>query len=112
MKSLQQMGFKNVCGVDISPESIRLCRQIGIESVSLADAANLNFCANSFDVIVASDILEHIEKDDEALKNWQRILKPNGKLLVFVPALKVLWSHHDVLNHHCRRYQKKTLVGV
>ena len=71
------------------------------------DAAKLEFEDKKFDVIIASDVLEHINLDVEALKEWKRVLKPNGHMILFVPAKKVLWSNNDVYSQHFRRYEKK-----
>lgn len=56
--------------------------------------------------------MEHLENEEKTLKNWYNLLKPGGKLLVFVPAFMSLWSHHDVVNMHIKGYTKKELESV
>ena len=111
-KLLQQAGFKNVYGIDNSKTAIELCRRKRLKNVFVMDGEKTRFKNNEFDLVIASDILEHIKKDNSALKEWRRILKPNGTLLVFVPAFKFLWSEHDYHNRHYRRYTKKKLIEV
>ncbi|GIU67359.1 class I SAM-dependent methyltransferase [Candidatus Phycosocius spiralis] len=67
---------------------------------------------NSLDLAVMLDVLEHIEDDVAALKAVLQTLKPQGKLLLTVPALPSLWSPHDEEHHHKRRYTASSLSLV
>ncbi|MEO8762192.1 MAG: class I SAM-dependent methyltransferase [Bacteroidia bacterium] len=109
LNDLKKEGFENISGADFSEEAVAKCKQRGLQAYEM-DAHNLQFEPNSFDMLVASDSLEHLEFDEKALKNWFTILKPGGKLLVFVPAYLFLWSEHDTVNHHYRRYTKTELT--
>ncbi len=111
IKILAAEGYSNITGIDLSENAIELCKKRGIENAMVMDAAKTLFKDNEFDLLIASDILEHIEDDHSALAEWKRILKPNGILIVFVPAFSFLWSNHDVINHHFRRYSKGMLKG-
>jgi SAM-dependent methyltransferase len=62
-----------------------------------------------FDLVALLDVLEHVEDDRAALRSIARRLKPGGALLLTVPAFPWMWSAHDVVNHHHRRYTKNTL---
>lgn len=64
----------------------------------------------SYDMIAVLDVVEHIEDDVAALAGMARRLKPGGKILVTVPAHQWMWSAHDVVNHHHRRYSKASLA--
>ncbi|MBB3911350.1 SAM-dependent methyltransferase [Sphingomonas desiccabilis] len=64
----------------------------------------------SYDLIAVLDVVEHIEDDVAALAGMARRLKPGGKILVTVPAHQWMWSAHDVVNHHHRRYSKATMA--
>ena len=110
LKSLKQNGFTNTYGIDISDNAINECRNKGIVNVSVMDAAKTQFKDKEFDLIIASDVLEHLKDDNAALTEWHRLLKPNGKLIIFVPAHKYLWSNHDEINNHYRRYSKSELI--
>jgi SAM-dependent methyltransferase len=62
-----------------------------------------------FDVVLALDVLEHLDDDVAGLLEAVRLLKPDGLLLVTVPALPSLWGTQDTVNQHRRRYTKRTL---
>jgi 2-polyprenyl-3-methyl-5-hydroxy-6-metoxy-1,4-benzoquinol methylase len=63
-----------------------------------------------FDVVTALDVIEHITDDLAALTAMREVLVPGGVLLCTVPAYQWLWSPHDDLNEHKRRYTRKALV--
>jgi SAM-dependent methyltransferase len=62
-----------------------------------------------YDLIGAFDVIEHIDDDRAALASIATRLKPDGKLFMTVPAHQWMWSAHDVVNHHKRRYSKRAL---
>jgi len=62
-----------------------------------------------YDLIVASDVIEHIENDDEILNFLSKILNPTGYILITVPAYNFLYNERDKFLGHFRRYNKKTL---
>ncbi len=111
MLDLMAKGFTDVTGIDFSAEAIEQCKAKGLNNVFVMDAHFPDFKDEEFDLIIASDCLEHLEKDTVALQNWERILKKGGKGLIFVPAFMSLWSEHDVINHHFRRYTREELVS-
>lgn len=104
------MGFtpQNLFGVDISDKAIANCKANGINNAFLMDAQNITL-NEKFDIVIASDCLEHLENDKKALKNWNDLLKIGGTMYVFVPAFQSLWSYHNVVNMHFRRYAKSEL---
>ncbi|WP_187277218.1 class I SAM-dependent methyltransferase [Methylobacterium sp. WL103] len=64
---------------------------------------------SAYELIVLLDVLEHIDQDAEVLSALRTKLKINGQIIVTVPAFPWLWSDHDVIHHHKRRYTKNTL---
>ena len=69
-----------------------------------------NFDKNlNYDLIVAADVIEHVEKDDELLHELQKKLNNNGKILITVPAFKFLFSEKDKVLKHYRRYNFKEI---
>jgi SAM-dependent methyltransferase len=100
---LKVAGFTNVYGLDFS-EAVEKCIERGLTNVYVMDGHYPKFNSETFDVIIASDSLEHLENEMQALHNWHIILKPAGVLIIFVPAFMYLWSDHDIVNHHYRRY--------
>lgn len=112
LEDLSGIGFdvKNLYGIDISPKAVQNCQEAGFQNVFVMDASHIDL-KKKFDVAIASDCLEHLENDREALKNWYEHLKPGGSLYVFVPAFMLLWNEHDEANMHFRRYTRRRLRG-
>lgn len=63
-----------------------------------------------FDVVTLFDVLEHLPDDVGALRRLRELLRPEGKLVLTVPAYMWLWSRHDVVNEHYRRYTARELA--
>jgi SAM-dependent methyltransferase len=96
-------------GVDISDEALQFCRKRGLDNVRNADLLDLPFAAEHFDVVTALDVLEHLDDDTGALQEFRRVLKPGGRIFIFAPAHRWLWSLQDEVSHHKRRYVARTL---
>lgn len=111
LSELRKSGFtpENLYGIDISIDAVEAVKKTVHCNPIVMDAQHLEFPDESFDIIIASDCLEHLESDENALNNWYNVLKKGGQLLVFVPAFKFLWSYHDEINKHFRRYTNKEL---
>lgn len=109
IKFLKKNQFSNIYGIDISQKAVFLARNQGLENIQRINALRTNFKDEFFDIIIASDILEHLKDNKKALWEWKRVLKRNGRIVVFVPAFNFLWSKHDKDNGHFRRYDKKKL---
>ena len=107
LSDLQAMGFRSLFGIDFDPLCVEHARQQGLSQVMLGDARGTKYTDGKFDVVIASDILEHIENESDALTEWNRILKPGGTLIVFVPGHLYLWGENDMLAHHVRRYKNR-----
>jgi SAM-dependent methyltransferase len=71
---------------------------------------DMPFTTDSFDLAVCLDVVEHLQDDRQALSELRRVVAPGGSLLVTVPAYERLWSTHDEINHHHRRYNRRTLL--
>jgi len=99
-----------VIGLDVLPEAFAPesgDRVMGC--VALVERAP--FKSAAFDLIVALDLLEHLEDDEQALKEIYRVCKPGGHLLMTVPAYQWAWSRHDEALGHRRRYSAADLGG-
>ncbi len=78
----------------------------------VADALSLPISGSYLDALCAFDVLEHLENDAAALREWHRALKPGGWLVLTVPAFQSLWSRHDALNGHYRRYRRRPMTQL
>jgi SAM-dependent methyltransferase len=107
--ALQRAGYTEVDGIDVSETGIELARRRGLSRVSVMGGAKLLFDNATFDLVIASDVLEHIADDHGALVEWKRVMRPAGRLIVFVPAFQALWGRHDEVNQHFRRYSRGQL---
>lgn len=108
MSELEQYG--NVYGIDVSALAVDYCKKRGLPNVTVDDLAKLTFPNEQFDVVIALDVLEHIENDAQAVSEIHRVLKPGGTVIIFVPAFMALWGEADEMGRHFRRYQKPELL--
>lgn len=107
---LQEYGPSAV-GSDFSPLALEFCRRRGLESLVACDAQMQPFATNSFDAVVALDVLEHVPDDAAAFAEIARVLRPGGVVVLSVPAFRALWGPHDVALHHFRRYTRREING-
>jgi SAM-dependent methyltransferase len=98
--------------VELSPTSVCLARERGAGEVVEGSVLDMPFSADSFDLAASLDVIEHLEDDLAALRELRRTVAPGGALLVTVPAYQWLWSGHDEINHHHRRYTRRSLQRV
>jgi SAM-dependent methyltransferase len=104
--------FGAVTGVELSETSVALACAREVGEVVAGSVLEMPFADDSFDLAVTLDVIEHLEDDLTALRELRRILAPGGALLVTVPAYQWLWSGHDEINHHHRRYTRRSLQRV
>jgi SAM-dependent methyltransferase len=109
LRMLRDARFNDIAGLDFSEESVRFCAEKGLPRVYRGDICDLPFKDASYDVVLATDIIEHVDDDHRALGEVLRVLKPGGHVLITVPAFMTMWSQHDVNAHHKRRYRLREL---
>jgi len=109
IEQLRARGFEKVVGLDVSNDAIAYARSRGLRALVRGDGARLPFADAAFDLVLALDLIEHLEDDGEALRDMARVLAPGGRLLVFTPAYRFLWSLQDDVSHHFRRYTSREL---
>lgn len=97
-------------GVDISPQAVEFCRERGLDSVKLGAAEQLPYEDDSFHLVTALDVIEHLDDDVAGLREIRRVLRPDGHVLLFVPAFMFLWGVQDDVSNHRRRYTLPSLV--
>lgn len=101
--------FGSVVGIEPDAFAVRAAQARGGASYCQANGTQLPFRPATFDVAVASDVLEHIEDDATAVSELARVVRPGGSIVVSVPAHQWLFSEHDTALHHFRRYSRAAL---
>jgi trans-aconitate methyltransferase len=96
-----------ILAIDMDPSVLLANRSARLRLV--ADVSRVPLKPRSARVLCAFDILEHLQDDVGALRNWREALAPDAMLVVTVPAYQALWSPHDDANGHCRRYRASLL---
>jgi SAM-dependent methyltransferase len=110
LRLMRDMGFGDVIGLDFSEEAVRYCASKGLGQVRRGDVCAIPFDNASFDLVLATDIIEHVDDDALALREISRVLRPGGVALLTVPTFQSLWGLQDEVSHHKRRYRLGELV--
>lgn len=98
-------------GIEPDATALAIARGRGLD-VRSGPADALPFEDGSVDVVTAFDVLEHLEDDVAAAHEFRRVLRPGGAAILTVPAYRWLWSRHDDLHGHVRRYTRATLTAM
>jgi SAM-dependent methyltransferase len=99
-------------GVDISEDALAFCRERGLDEVRLGAGEKLPYEDGTFDLVTAFDVVEHMDDDLAGLREMRRVLRPGGRVLLFVPAFMFLWGLQDDVSNHRRRYRLPELRRV
>ena len=99
-------------GVDVSEDALAFCRERGLENVKLGAAEELPYDDGTFDLVTALDVVEHLDDDLAGLREMRRVLRPGGRVLLFVPTFMFLWGLQDDVSNHRRRYRMPELRRV
>jgi SAM-dependent methyltransferase len=99
-------------GVDVSEDALAFCRERGLENVKLGAAEELPYDNGTFDLVTALDVVEHLDDDLAGLREMRRVLRPGGRVLLFVPTFMFLWGLQDDVSNHRRRYRLSELRRV
>ncbi|SNB48123.1 bifunctional 2-polyprenyl-6-hydroxyphenol methylase/3-demethylubiquinol 3-O-methyltransferase UbiG [Geobacter sp. DSM 9736] len=103
----------SVLGVDLAPEAVKYASERLEAPVFLGDFRDrLKGRWDQIDAVLLADVLEHVEDDVAFLHDIVSCLKPGGILLLTVPAHRFLWSHHDLVLGHIRRYSAAGLRAL
>jgi SAM-dependent methyltransferase len=104
--------FGDAEGVDISEDALAFCRERGLEKVKHGAAEELPYEDGTFDLVTALDVVEHLDDDVASLREMRRVLRPDGRVLLFVPTFMFLWGLQDDVSNHRRRYRLPELHRV
>jgi SAM-dependent methyltransferase len=107
-----------VLATELDPDYIELLRRtfadspnVEIRPLDLARLAENGIPRRSFDTVVCSNVLEHIEDDGAALAAMHDVLVPGGRVVLIVPAIQALYGSIDRAIHHYRRYSRDDLTS-
>jgi SAM-dependent methyltransferase len=111
LKTLEGLGWSGI-GCDISSKAVDISKKKltsnKIRVVACDDIEN----PKEIDLIFALEVLEHVEDDKETLAKWVRYMLENSKIVISVPAHKKMWTKHDILAGHVRRYERWELIRL
>ena len=106
-------GFGHVDGLELDEEARALSeKRLGRTVMSAPRPELAGVPERHYDLIGAFDVIEHIDDDRAALASIAAKLRPGGKFVMTVPAHQWMWSAHDVVNHHKRRYSRTRLKAL
>ncbi|MCW7466216.1 class I SAM-dependent methyltransferase [Leptospira levettii] len=97
-------------GLDISEDAYRFCLSRGLK-IEKGSVENIPFKDNQFDLVTAIGVIEHVD-DVKSISEIWRILKKGGAVVILTSAFESLWSAHDEIVHHKRRYKKSEIVDL
>jgi SAM-dependent methyltransferase len=99
-------------GVDVSPLACELARErVGVVEIREASVTALPWDDAVFDAVVSADVLYHVDDDAAALREFFRVLRPGGIVVINVPAYRWLWSYHDEAVDARRRYGRGEVLA-
>jgi SAM-dependent methyltransferase len=103
-------GAGQVVACDVSVDALRLSSNRA--TLTRADATCLPFATDSINLLLAADVIEHLDDDAGALREFVRVLRPGGHLILTVPAFPSLWGPQDIVAQHRRRYRRLPLLTL
>jgi SAM-dependent methyltransferase len=112
LRMLKQLAFADVTGLDYSEDAVRWCAEKGLGTVRRGDITQMPFDDGSFSLVLATDIIEHVDEDLRALSEVRRVLRPGAPALITVPAFPSLWGFQDEVALHKRRYRRDPLLAL
>jgi SAM-dependent methyltransferase len=95
-------------GTELNPLGVEAACGRG-HDVRQAPVEAIPHSEGSFDLVTCLDVIEHTDDDVAALRELRRVTRSGGRLIVTVPAHPRLWSRHDEVNGHRRRYTSRSL---
>lgn len=105
--------FGKVWAIEKSELAHAIAQARGIGTVEQGELPEgIPFADQNFDLIALLDVLEHLDQERESLKALASRLTSTGYLMITVPAYSWLWSDHDEINHHKRRYTRRQLLAI
>lgn len=94
LKKFKELGAE-VYGIDIDEKKIEIAKEI-YKNVEIAPSEKMPFKRNLFDIVWLHEVIEHVDNDQETIKECFRVLKPHGKLVIFAPNKLWLFETHGI----------------
>ena len=110
--AMSMMKYGEVSALEGAPEVLEILKDIPGLTLFSGFLPNDALPQGHFDLVTAFDVLEHIEDDRTASRQIFELVRPGGNLMVTVPAHPFLWSDHDLIHHHFRRYRPKAVESL
>ncbi|MHC4661416.1 MAG: class I SAM-dependent methyltransferase [Planctomycetota bacterium] len=110
MAAFAELG--KIVGLDSDMEMVAAAQANIDTKVFKATAEATGLPDTAFDLVLCLDVLEHIKDDATALAECRRITVPGGNAIITVPAVRSLWSRHDIRSGHLRRYEKAAFIKL
>jgi len=107
MRGLEKFG--KVVGIDIEGAALKFCQKKDINKVCFGSGVKLPFKDATFDLVTAFSVVEHVQDDVSFIQELSRVCKNSGRIVLSTSAFNFLWSEHDLINKHKRRYTKDNL---
>jgi len=104
--SIMLQKYGEVTSLEYDKDCCEFVREQCKLDVIQGSMTELPFTDNEYDLVCAFDVVEHIEDDSTAIAELKRVMKSTGNFFLTVPAFMILWSEHDEINHHFRRYTR------
>ena len=104
--------FGEVMSVEYDEECCRFTQSFLSTPIVHGSILELPFENESFDLVCAFDVIEHVADDIKAVDELYRVCKVGGYIAITVPAYSFLWGPHDIINQHFRRYTLKQLIRL
>lgn len=99
-------GKYKAIGIDVSETAIAYCRRRGLEHLYLTTLEDFKPVDTQVKAVVMLDVIEHIDDDRSVVQQAYKLLAPGGYMVATVPAYQWLWSTHDEIHMHKRRYTR------
>jgi len=102
----------NVCCLDMEPIALDYCKKRGLEDRFLGSTTEMIETGRKFKTAFMLDVIEHIEDDKSVVADVFNLLEPGGYFVAAVPAYQWMWSGHDEMHMHFRRYSMKSFLPL
>jgi SAM-dependent methyltransferase len=101
-----------ITGLDFSPKACELARERTGAEIVQGSITGLPFADTTFDAVVSADVVCQVEDPARALREFSRVVRPGGAVIVNVPAFRWLWSYHDDTCETKHRFTRAELVAL